>query len=163
SYLGTLTITEGGLWGSLAAVSVNIVAVFVIFGAVLNAGEAGQGFMNIAAAAAGRLRGGAAKVAVVSSALFGSISGSASANVASRRHASRHDPARLPPRARRRHRGGGLLGRPDHAAPDGRRRLRDGRADRRALHLDHGGRLPSGAPVLLRGMGRHQRVLPALR
>ena len=83
SYLGTLTIAEGGLWGSLTAVSVNIVAVFVIFGAVLNAGEAGQGFMNIAAAAAGRLRGGAAKVAVVSSALFGSISGSASANVAS--------------------------------------------------------------------------------
>lgn len=83
SYLGTLTIAEGGLWGSLAAVSVNIVAVFVIFGAVLNAGEAGQGFMNIAAAAAGRLRGGAAKVSIVSSALFGSISGSASANVAS--------------------------------------------------------------------------------
>lgn len=52
SYLGTLTIAEGGLWGSLAAVSVGIVAVFVIFGAVLNAGEAGQGFMNIAAAAA---------------------------------------------------------------------------------------------------------------
>src|SRR5690606_36545203 len=60
-----------------------IVEVFVIFGAVLNAGEAGQGFMNIAAAAAGRLRGGAAKVSIVSSALFGSISGSASANVAS--------------------------------------------------------------------------------
>lgn len=83
SFLGTLTISEGGLWGSLTAVSVNIVAVFVIFGAVLNAGEAGQGFMNVAAAAAGRLRGGAAKVAVLSSALFGSISGSASANVAS--------------------------------------------------------------------------------
>src|SRR5690606_21430837 len=83
SSLGTLTIAEGGLGGSLAAVSVNVVAVFVIFGAVLNAGEAGQGFMNIAAAAAGRLRGGAAKVSVISSALFGSISGSASANVAS--------------------------------------------------------------------------------
>jgi len=55
----------------------------VIFGAVLNAGEAGQGFMNVAAAAAGRLKGGAAKVSVLSSALFGSISGSASANVAS--------------------------------------------------------------------------------
>jgi TRAP transporter 4TM/12TM fusion protein len=83
SYLGTLTIAEGGIWGKLTGVSVNIVAVFVIFGAVLNAGEAGQGFMNIAAAAAGRLRGGAAKVSVISSALFGSISGSASANVAS--------------------------------------------------------------------------------
>lgn len=83
SFLGTLTIAEGGLWGSLTAVSVNIVAIFVIFGAVLNAGEAGQGFMNVAAAAAGRLRAGAAKVSVISSALFGSISGSASANVAS--------------------------------------------------------------------------------
>ncbi|UXX82418.1 TRAP transporter fused permease subunit [Roseovarius pelagicus] len=83
SFLGTLVIAEGGLWGSLTAVSVNVVAIFVIFGAVLNAGEAGQGFMNVAAAAAGRLRGGAAKVSVLSSALFGSISGSASANVAS--------------------------------------------------------------------------------
>ncbi len=83
SFLGTLIITEGGLWGSLTGVSVGVVAVFVIFGAVLNAGEAGQGFMNVAAASAGRLKGGAAKVSVLSSALFGSISGSASANVAS--------------------------------------------------------------------------------
>lgn len=83
SFLGTMTIAEGGIWGSLAGVSVNIVAVFVIFGAVLNAGEAGQGFLNIASAAAGHLKGGAAKVSVLSSALFGSISGSASANVAS--------------------------------------------------------------------------------
>jgi len=83
SFLGTLTIAEGGVWGKLTGISVNVVAVFVIFGAVLNAGEAGQGFMNLAAAVGGRLRGGAAKVSVLSSALFGSISGSASANVAS--------------------------------------------------------------------------------
>ncbi|WP_418886880.1 TRAP transporter permease [Falsihalocynthiibacter arcticus] len=83
SFLGTLTIAEGGIWGALTGVSVGVVAIFVIFGAVLNAGEAGQGFMNVAAAAAGRLKGGAAKVSVISSALFGSISGSASANVAS--------------------------------------------------------------------------------
>jgi TRAP transporter 4TM/12TM fusion protein len=79
SFLGTMTIAEGGLWGKLTGVSVNIVAIFV----VLNAGEAGQGLMNLATAAAGRMRGGAAKVSVLSSALFGSISGSASANVAS--------------------------------------------------------------------------------
>lgn len=83
SFLGTLTIAEGGIWGSLTGVSVSVVAIFVIFGAVLNAGEAGKGFMNVAAAAAGSLKGGAAKVSVLSSALFGSISGSASANVAS--------------------------------------------------------------------------------
>jgi len=83
SFFGTMTIAEGGLWGKLTGISVNIVAIFVIFGAVLNSGEAGKGFMNIAASVGGRLRGGAAKISVISSALFGSISGSASANVAS--------------------------------------------------------------------------------
>ncbi|CAM3608542.1 Sialic acid TRAP transporter permease protein SiaT [Halomonas lysinitropha] len=83
SFMGTLTISEGGLWGTLTGVSVGIVAIFVIFGAVLNAGEAGRGFMNMAGAVAGRLTGGAGKVSVISSALMGSISGSASANVAS--------------------------------------------------------------------------------
>ena len=78
-----MTIADGCIWGALTGVSVSIVAIFVIFGAMLNAGEAGAGFMNVAASAAGRLRGGAAKVSVLSSALFGSISGSASANVAS--------------------------------------------------------------------------------
>ena len=83
SYFGTLTIAEGGIWGPLTGVSVGVVAIFVIFGAFLNAGEAGLGFMNIASFFAGRLKGGAAKISVISSALFGSISGSASANVAS--------------------------------------------------------------------------------
>ncbi|MAY71465.1 MAG: TRAP transporter permease DctM/Q [Halomonas sp.] len=83
SLVGSLTIAEGGLWGKLTGVSVSVVAIFVIFGAVLNAGEAGRGFMNLAGAAAGRLTGGDAKVSVISSALMGSISGSASANVAS--------------------------------------------------------------------------------
>ena len=83
SLMGTLTLAEGGIFGQLTGVSAGVVAIFVIFGAVLNAGEAGQGFMNLAAAAAGRLRGGAGKVSVIASALFGSISGSASANVAS--------------------------------------------------------------------------------
>ena len=83
SLLGNLTIAEAGFWGPLTGVSVNVVAVFVILGAVLNAGEAGQGFMNLAIAVAGRLRAGAAKVSVLASALFGSLSGSASANVAS--------------------------------------------------------------------------------
>ncbi|WP_286780300.1 TRAP transporter large permease subunit [Sulfitobacter sp. UBA4523] len=81
SFFGTLAIAEGGIGGTLTGVSVSVVAIFVIFGAVLDVGEAGQSFMNVAAAAAGRLKGGAAKVSVLSSALFCSIS--ASANVAS--------------------------------------------------------------------------------
>ena len=83
SFLGNLTIAETGLWGSLTNVSVTIVSIFVIFGCFLNSGEAGEGFMNIAKFFAGKLKGGAAKVSIISSALFGSISGSASANVAS--------------------------------------------------------------------------------
>ncbi|MDJ0895456.1 MAG: TRAP transporter fused permease subunit [Alphaproteobacteria bacterium] len=83
SFLGTLVIAEGGLWGPLTGVSVNIVAVFVILGAMVGAGEGGTGFMALAMRLAGRLRAGAAKVSVLSSAFFGSISGSASANVAS--------------------------------------------------------------------------------
>jgi len=54
SFVGTLTIAEGGIWGKLTGVSVSVVAIFVIFGAVLNAGEAGRGFMNMASAFAGR-------------------------------------------------------------------------------------------------------------
>lgn len=83
SFLGTLTIAEGGLWGPLTGVSVNVVAIFVILGAAVGAGEGGRGFMSLAMALAGRFRAGAAKVSVLASAFFGSISGSASANVAS--------------------------------------------------------------------------------
>jgi len=83
SLFGTLIITEGGIWGQLTGVSVNVVAVFVILGAFVGAGEGGRGFMSLATALAGRFRAGAAKVSVLSSAFFGSISGSASANVAS--------------------------------------------------------------------------------
>ncbi len=83
SFFGNLVFAEGGIWGTLTNVSVTIVSIFVIFGCILNAGEAGEGFMNIAKLFAGKLKGGAAKVSIVSSALFGSISGSASANVAS--------------------------------------------------------------------------------
>jgi TRAP transporter 4TM/12TM fusion protein len=83
SLLGTLTIAEGGIWGPLTGVSVNVVAVFVMLGAFVGAGRGGSGFMALATWLAGGLRAGAAKVAVLASALFGSISGSASANVAS--------------------------------------------------------------------------------
>lgn len=83
SFLGTLVIAEGGIFGSLTGISANVVAVFVILGAFVGAGEGGNAFMSMAIKLAGRLRGGAAKVSVLASAFFGSISGSASANVAS--------------------------------------------------------------------------------
>lgn len=83
SFLGTLVIAEGGIYGSLTGISVNVVAVFVILGAFVGVGEGGNAFMSMSTKLAGRLRGGAAKVSVLASGFFGSISGSASANVAS--------------------------------------------------------------------------------
>ncbi len=83
SFLGTLVIAEGGIYGSLTGISVNVVAIFVILGALVGMGEGGNAFMAMSTKLAGRLRGGAAKVSILASAFFGSISGSASANVAS--------------------------------------------------------------------------------
>ncbi|WP_439563400.1 TRAP transporter permease [Roseinatronobacter sp.] len=81
--LGTLTITEGGLWGTLTGTSVDTIAMFVILGGFISAGQAGTGFMAFATQIAGRARAGAAKVAILSSAFYGSISGVAAANTAS--------------------------------------------------------------------------------
>ncbi len=80
--LGTLTITEGGLWGTLTGTSVDTIAMFVILGGFISAGQAGTGFMAFATQLAGRTRAGAAKVAILSSAFYGSISGVAAANTA---------------------------------------------------------------------------------
>ena len=56
---------------------------FIIFGAVLNAVGGAQFFMDLSMALMGRRRGGSAKVAIISSALFGSLSGSVISNVLS--------------------------------------------------------------------------------
>jgi TRAP transporter 4TM/12TM fusion protein len=83
SFLGDLTISESGLWSELTGLSADTIAPFLILGAFISAGAAGTGFMSLSTQIAGRFRAGAAKVAVLSSALYGTISGSASANTAS--------------------------------------------------------------------------------
>jgi TRAP transporter 4TM/12TM fusion protein len=82
-FLGTLTIAEGGIWSSMTEISAETVAPFIILGAFISAGAAGTGFMALAIQLAGRFRAGAAKVAVLSSAMYGTISGVAAANCAS--------------------------------------------------------------------------------
>ncbi len=82
-FLGTLTIAEGGLWSSMTEISAETVAPFIILGSFIAAGAAGTGFMALAIQIAGRFRAGAAKVAVLSSAMYGTISGVAAANCAS--------------------------------------------------------------------------------
>ena len=73
--------TTEGLFGIPLGVAASYVILFIIFGAFLEKSGAGQFFMHLANAVAGAQRGGPGKVAVISSSLFGTISGSAVANV----------------------------------------------------------------------------------
>ena len=75
--------TQEAMFGVVASTFATFVFPFMIFGAFLEASGAGQFFMELGTALTGRWRGGPAKIAVVTSALFGSISGSSVANVVS--------------------------------------------------------------------------------
>ncbi len=75
--------TQEGIFGTIATTFATFVFPFMIFGAFLERSGAGTFFMELATAITGRWRGGPAKIAVVTSALFGSISGSSVANVVS--------------------------------------------------------------------------------
>jgi TRAP transporter 4TM/12TM fusion protein len=70
-----------GIWGSPIIVVSTFVFIFLLFGSFLQRSGAGDFFFEISSALTGRSRGGASKVAVVSSGLFGMISGSPTANV----------------------------------------------------------------------------------
>ena len=82
--IGTyLLFSDDGIFGTPTGVSATVVIMFIIFGVFLQYSGAGRAFIDIAFSFFGRVRGGPAKVAVVASALFGMINGSAIANVAS--------------------------------------------------------------------------------
>jgi TRAP transporter 4TM/12TM fusion protein len=76
-------LTTEGVFGVALGVSTSFVFLFVLFGALLEKAGAGNYMMQISFALLGHLRGGPAKVAVVSSALNGVISGSSVSNVVS--------------------------------------------------------------------------------
>ncbi|WBU62456.1 TRAP transporter permease [Paracoccus aerodenitrificans] len=73
--------TQEALFGVVTATFATFVFPFMIFGAFLERSGAGAFFMDLGTAIAGRWRGGPAKIAVMTSAFFGSISGSSVANV----------------------------------------------------------------------------------
>lgn len=75
--------TQEALFGVITTTFATFVFPFMVFGAFLERSGAGAFFMDLAMALTGRWRGGPAKIAVVTSALFGSISGSSVANVVS--------------------------------------------------------------------------------
>jgi TRAP transporter 4TM/12TM fusion protein len=72
---------EQGIYGSLTGISATVIFIYVLFGCFVVRTGLGQFMMDLAIALAGRTRGGAAKVAVVSSALYGTLSGSSVSNV----------------------------------------------------------------------------------
>ena len=79
--IGTLYYSSSGIYGSLTGTSATFIAMFILFGALLEVTGGGKTFMDFALWAAGRMKGGPAQVCVAASAGFGMISGSAVANV----------------------------------------------------------------------------------
>lgn len=77
----TLYLSTQGILGLVTGISATLVAIFLVFGAVLQRTGGGETFVDLAKLIAGRSYGGPAKVSVFSSAFFGTISGSAVANV----------------------------------------------------------------------------------
>ncbi|MBW1711649.1 MAG: TRAP transporter fused permease subunit [Deltaproteobacteria bacterium] len=75
-------LRDDGIFGLALGVMVSTLSLFLIFGAFLQKTSASQFFISLAQSIAGRFSGGTAKIAVVSSAFMGSISGSVTANVA---------------------------------------------------------------------------------
>ncbi len=83
SYLTeTILLSDAGMWGMLVGVAATTLAAFMLFGAFLLHTGAGRTFFDLAARASGASPGGAAKIATIASGLFGMISGSTVANVA---------------------------------------------------------------------------------
>ena len=76
-----LTVDINAMLGLPITIGTTVVATFIFFGALLTATGGSRFFTELALLEMGRYRGGSAKIAVVASALFGSISGSAVANV----------------------------------------------------------------------------------
>lgn len=77
-----LALSYSGIYGIPLAVMVRYVILFIMFGALLQVSGAAEFLVKFAQSIAGRFTGGLGKVAVVASALVGTISGSAAGNVA---------------------------------------------------------------------------------
>lgn len=80
-FISQMTMDTEGIYGVPLQVSSTVVFLFVLFGTMLDRAGGGNFFIQVAVSALGRFRGGAAKAAVLGSALTGVVSGSSIANV----------------------------------------------------------------------------------
>jgi len=78
---GYMALDSNGMLGLPISVAATVVVAFILFGTLLGITGGSQFFTDAAMLGMGRFRGGSMKIAVVASGLFGSISGSAVANV----------------------------------------------------------------------------------
>jgi TRAP transporter 4TM/12TM fusion protein len=76
-----LYLDANGIFGQALQIGSSIILVFILFGEALHAAGGAAFLSDFSQAVMGRFRGGQAKIAIVSSSLFGNISGSAVANV----------------------------------------------------------------------------------
>lgn len=74
-------LADEGVYGFITGISATYIFIFVLFGSFVKHSGAGEFFTDFATAAAGRIRGGPALIAVISSGFFGTLTGSAVANV----------------------------------------------------------------------------------
>ncbi|MDP2604372.1 MAG: TRAP transporter permease [Deltaproteobacteria bacterium] len=79
--IGHFYTSDGALFGLALEIFSVIVATYVIFGQFIQVSGAGDFFLKLGISLVGRYRGGPAKVAVVASSVFGTVSGSSVANV----------------------------------------------------------------------------------
>ena len=80
-FVDLVYLTNEGLFSSLMGLSATILFGFISFGTFLNATKTDKYYMDVCIALAGHKPGGPAKVAILSSAAMGTISGSTIANV----------------------------------------------------------------------------------
>jgi TRAP transporter 4TM/12TM fusion protein len=78
---GYMALDSNGMLGLPISVAATVVVAFILFGTLLGITGGSQFFTDAAMIGMGRFRGGSMKIAVLASGLFGSISGSAVANV----------------------------------------------------------------------------------
>jgi TRAP transporter 4TM/12TM fusion protein len=81
-FIEMMTIQENGIFGAPLEVAATYAFLFVLFGNFYNKAGGGRLFFDVASAVTGRMRGGAAKACVTASGLYGSVSGSPTADVA---------------------------------------------------------------------------------
>ena len=83
---GMLYFSTDGIWGPIADIFVTLLIPFTIFSGLMMATGAGESLLDFAKIVGGRMRGGPAKIAVISSAMVGSMTGSSVTNVAMTGH-----------------------------------------------------------------------------